>query len=426
MNLSNKRDTLITGHFVAMAMNREGIRVERLNVQPVFARSVEIVERKGLGHPDYMADAVAEAVSVALCKEYIRRFGSVLHHNVDKVLIVGGQSKPKFGGGEVLAPIYVLVAGRATTEVKTDVGGIESVPIGPLVLEAVRSWIKGNIRYLDPDIHTIIDYKIGKGSADLVSIFERQKKIPGANDTSLGVGFAPLSETEKLVLEVERYLNSADLKRELPMVGEDVKVMGIRRESTIELTIAVGMVSRHIKSKDDYFFAKEEVKKRVEDLSARIIDKDVNVYVNTGDDPYAKDESGVYLVVTGTSAEHGDDGATGRGNRANGLITPMRPMSMEATAGKNPVNHVGKIYNVLARMIAEKIAQETEVEEAYVELISQIGRPINDPLVAHVGLVANEEVYNNAVKYIEPILNEYLEKTAKLQSEFIEGRIQLF
>ncbi|MEM2795398.1 MAG: methionine adenosyltransferase, partial [Thermofilaceae archaeon] len=190
MNLSNKRDTLITDHFAAMAMNRNGIRVERLNVQPVFARSVEIVERKGLGHPDYMADAVAEAVSVALCKEYIRRFGSVLHHNMDKVLIVGGQSKPKFGGGEVLAPIYVLVAGRATTEVKTDLGGVESVPIGPLVLEAVRSWIKGNIRYLDPNIHTIIDYKIGKGSADLVSIFERRKKIPGANDTSLGVGFA--------------------------------------------------------------------------------------------------------------------------------------------------------------------------------------------------------------------------------------------
>ncbi|MEM2372118.1 MAG: methionine adenosyltransferase [Thermofilaceae archaeon] len=407
-------------------MNRNGIRVERLNVQPVFARSVEIVERKGLGHPDYMADAVAEAVSVALCKEYIRRFGSVLHHNMDKVLIVGGQSKPKFGGGEVLAPIYVLVAGRATTEVKTDLGGVESVPIGPLVLEAVRSWIKGNIRYLDPNIHTIIDYKIGKGSADLVSIFERRKKIPGANDTSLGVGFAPLSETEKLVLEVERYLNSFDLKRELPMVGEDVKVMGIRKESTIELTIAVGMVSRHIKSKDDYFYAKEEVKKRVENLSARIIDKDVNVYVNTGDDPDAKDESGIYLVVTGTSAEHGDDGATGRGNRANGLITPMRPMSMEATAGKNPVNHVGKIYNVLARMIAEKIAQETEVEEAYVELISQIGRPINDPLVAHVGLVAKEEVYNIAVKYVEPILNEYLENVTKLQNEFIEGRIHLF
>ncbi|MEM2217277.1 MAG: methionine adenosyltransferase, partial [Thermofilaceae archaeon] len=217
-----------------------------------------------------------------------------------------------------------------------------------------------------------------------------------------------------------------DLKRELPMVGEDVKVMGIRKESTIELTIAVGMVSRHIKSKDDYFYAKEEVKKRVENLSARIIDKDVNVYVNTGDDPDAKDESGIYLVVTGTSAEHGDDGATGRGNRANGLITPMRPMSMEATAGKNPVNHVGKIYNVLARMIAEKIAQETEVEEAYVELISQIGRPINDPLVAHVGLVAKEEVYNIAVKYVEPILNEYLENVTKLQNEFIEGRIHLF
>ena len=407
-------------------MKHDNLVVERLEVPPISLRSIELVERKGLGHPDYIADAVAEAVSVALCKEYIKRFGEVLHHNVDKVLVVGGQARPKFGGGEVIAPMYIIVAGRATAEVRTERGGVEVVPIGPIVLRAAKDWIRRSFRYLDPERHVIIDYKIGRGSADLISIFERRGKYPGANDTSLGVGFAPLSETEKLVLEVERYLNSPELKRELPMVGEDVKVMGLRRGSCIELTVAVAMISRHLRSRDEYLYAKEEVKRRVEDLAEKITEKEVRVYVNTGDDPRALDESGYYLVVTGTSAEHGDDGATGRGNRVNGLITPMRPMSMEAAAGKNPVNHVGKLYNVLANILARRIVEETDVDEAYVKLLSQIGRPINEPLIAYVGLVASEEAYASAAKEAEAIVREGLDGITKLLSEIVEGRITLF
>lgn len=405
---------------------QRNIVLERLDVPPLVRRHVEFVERKGLGHPDYMADAIAESVSMALSKEYLRRYGGVLHHNVDKVLIVGGQSRPRFGGGEVIAPIYVLVAGRATTEVKTASGGEEIVPVGPIVLKAAKSWVKNNFRFLNPDEHIIVDYKIGKGSADLVSIFKRRGEYPGANDTSLGVGFAPLSDTEKLVLEVERYLNSQVLKKELPMIGEDVKVMAVRRGDLIELTVAVAFVSRFIANRDEYIYAKEEVKRRIEDLSSKVTSKDVKVYVNTGDDITAKDESGYYLVVTGTSAEHGDDGATGRGNRVNGLITPMRPMSMEAAAGKNPVNHVGKLYNVLAHNIANRAVKETGVEEVYVKLLSQIGRPINDPLVAYVGVVSGENEYNRSKKELESIVIDELDRVNKLLYEIIEEKITPF
>ncbi|MCC6051034.1 MAG: methionine adenosyltransferase [Thermofilum sp.] len=403
-----------------------GIVVERFETPPIARRNVEFVERKGLGHPDYIADAVAEAVSRALCREYLKRYGEVLHHNVDKVLVVGGQSRPKFGGGEVLAPIYILVAGRATTEVRTEGGATETVPVGPIVLEASKEWIRSNFRFLNPEKHVIVDYKIGKGSADLVAIFKRRKEYPGANDTSLGVGFAPLSDTERLVLEVERYLNSPKVKSELPMVGEDVKVMAVRTGSKIELTVAVAFVSKFIAGREEYLSVKEEVKRRIEDLAAKITDKEVIVHVNTGDDPSALDESGYYLVVTGTSAEHGDDGATGRGNRVNGLITPMRPMSMEAAAGKNPVNHVGKLYNVVAHRAAAKIVEETGVEEAYVKLLSQIGRPINDPLVAYVGVVADESSFARAKGEIEGIVREQLDGINRLLSEFVEGKVQIF
>lgn len=405
---------------------QRNIVVERLEHPPIARRNVEIVERKGLGHPDYIADAVAESVSAALCREYMKRFGEVLHHNVDKVLVVGGQSRPKFGGGELLAPIYILVAGRATTEVKTESGAVETLPIGPIVLSASKAWIRSNFRFLDPETHVVIDYRIGKGSADLVSIFQRRKTYPGANDTSLGVGFAPLSETERLVLETERYLNSPKVKSELPMVGEDVKVMAVRVGSRIDLTVAVAFVSKYIAGRHEYLSAKEEVKRRIEDLAAKITDKEVRVYVNTGDDPTATDESGYYLVVTGTSAEHGDDGATGRGNRANGLITPMRPMSMEAAAGKNPVNHVGKLYNVVANLAAAKIVEETGVEEAYVKLLSQIGRPINEPLIAYVGIIADEGGFARAKSEAESIVQEQLDGINRLLFDFMNGKLVPF
>lgn len=221
----------------------------------------------------------------------------------------------------------------------------------------------------------VIDYRVGMGSTDLVGVYElgvKATKVPLANDTSIGVGFAPLTDTERLVLETERLLNSREFKAKLPEVGEDVKVMGgLRIGKDVKLTIASAIISSLVKDKDHYINVKEEVKNKVLDLAAKITPNlTVDVTVNAADKP----EHGIfYLTVTGTSAEHGDDGATGRGNRANGLITPMRPMTMEATAGKNPVSHIGKLYNVLANRIAERIYGEVKgLKEVYVYLLSQL------------------------------------------------------
>lgn len=101
------------------------------------------------------------------------------------------------------------------------------------------------------------------------------------------------------------------------------------------------------------------------------------------DDPHAHSGSGLHLTVTGLSTEMGDDGQVGRGNRMNGLITPGRPMSLEAAAGKNPVAHVGKIYNVLANAIARALcSQLPEVVEANVQLLSAIGQSLTQPRMA--------------------------------------------
>ncbi len=400
------------------------IVVEEVKWQPVETLSVELVERKGVGHPDYIADSIAEAASRALSKYYIEHYGTILHHNLDKVLLVGGQANPRFGGGEVLQPIYIIIAGRATTEVKTS-SGIEPIPIGTLLLGAAKEWIKNNIRYLDPEEHVVVDYKIGKGSVDLVGVYELGKKMPLANDTSFGVGYAPMTILEKLVYETERYLNSPKVKKELPEVGEDVKVMGLRRDKTIDLTVAAATISKLIPDLDHYLAVKEEITNRVLNLASRIApDYEICVHVNVADRP---DKGIIYLTVTGTSAEHGDDGATGRGNRVNGLITPMRPMSLEATAGKNPVSHVGKIYNVLAKIVAERIYNEVKgIREVYVKILSQIGRPINDPLVANVKVLPEERLTNDMTHEIQSIVNEYLEKIRDVTKLILDEKVILF
>jgi S-adenosylmethionine synthetase len=405
------------------------ITINTINRKPVSELNVELVERKGLGHPDYIADASAEAVSRALSNYYLEKYGVILHHNVDKVLVVGGQANPRFGGGDVLQPIYILVAGRVTTEVKTATS-VEKVPVGPIIISSIKEWIKENFRFLDPDKHVVIDYRVGMGSTDLVGVYElgvKAVKVPLANDTSIGVGFAPLTDTERLVLETERLLNSREFKAKLPEVGEDVKVMGLRVGKDVKLTIASALISSLVKDKDHYLNVKEEVKNKVLDLAAKITPNlTVDVTVNAADKP----EHGIYYItVTGTSAEHGDDGAVGRGNRANGLITPMRPMTMEATAGKNPVSHIGKLYNVLANKIAERIYGEVKgLREVYVYLLSQIGKPINEPLVANVELLTESgaELTGEVKSEVEGIVNEELENITALTDLVVKSKVTLF
>jgi len=404
------------------------IVVEESKFPDVEEFDVEIVERKGLGHPDYICDAVAEAVSRGLSTYYLENFGRILHHNVDKVLLVGGQSNPWFGGGIVLQPIYIIVSGRLTTEVYTPTG-VKPIPFGSIIMDSAKKWLVDNFRFLNPNIHVIVDYKVGRGSVDLKSIVEAETDIPLANDTSVGLSFAPLSLLERLVYETERFLNSRSFKAKYPMVGEDVKVMGLRNGKHISLTIAAAMISSLIQDIGEYWAIKEQVKEEVLNLASRIASNyDVEVYINTGD---IREKNIAYLTVTGTSAEHGDDGATGRGNRVNGLITPFRPMSLEATAGKNPVSHVGKVYNVVARDIANTIytkLSDREVSTVYVSLLSQIGKEIDKPHMANIKIKMTKgyNLTTDIKREAESIANEKLDKIRDYTKMIIEGKITIF
>jgi S-adenosylmethionine synthetase len=383
---------------------------------------VEIVERKGLGHPDTICDALAEALSRNLCREYRHRFGEILHHNVDKALLCGGRANPAFGGGEVIEPIDIYLAGRAISE-----SGGERIPICDMAIEGSRAWLRANMHALDAQRHVRIHSLVRPGSADLRTLFSRRKQstAPLANDTSVGVGHAPLSRLERLVLAVEKRINGRDRVRDRPAWGEDVKVIGIRSDNEIQLTIACAMIGRHLENIDDYFGQKLALADLARELAAEHGFSACDVGVNTSDAPAA---DAIYLTVTGTSAEAGDDGQVGRGNRVNGLITPCQPMSLEAAAGKNPITHVGKIYNVVARDIAETLAAELpEVAKAQCLMVSRIGTPISEPAMLQIRLSTRDRYPLAKLKQrVEAISADRIARIPLLVDDFVAGKIELF
>ena len=392
-----------------------------LSALPAADNDVEIVERKGLGHPDTICDALAETLSRNLCREYQRRFGEVLHYNVDKALLCGGRSAPAFGGGAVLAPINIYLAGRAVNKV-----GNDAIDIGAIAIDGSRAWLRANLHALNADHDVRIHEVIQPGSVDLQHLFARRGgESPLANDTSIGVGYAPMSPLEQLVLAAEKRINGRARNRDHPAWGEDIKVMGVRQGGLVNLTVACAMIGRHLAHIDDYLAEKAAVGNLVRELAAAHGFADCETGINTADDPKA---GVIYLTVTGTSAEAGDDGQVGRGNRVNGLITPCRPMSLEAAAGKNPVTHAGKIYNVVAQRIAETlVATVPQLSAAQCMMISRIGAPVTRPAVIEIKLATRDHYpVARLRRRVEQITAEALDGIHKLANDFMEDKIAVY
>ena len=399
---------------------KRNIQIEALNQIPLEKQRIELVERKCLGHPDSIADGIAESISQALCKVYLEEFGAVLHHNTDQGEVVAGESCPKFGGGKMIRPIYVLIDGRATKQFN----GI-TVPTDVVAIEAAHTYLHKILPELNLTRDVMIDSRLGNGSTDLRDVFKpRQGKVPRSNDTSFGVGHAPFSEVETIIRNTSNYIDTK-LRKKYPAIGQDIKIMGLRDGDKITLTIACAIVDKYcagIKEYQDYMALLSE---EIGNVAKKSTKRKIVVNVNTADD--IKNKS-VFLTVTGTSAEMGDDGSVGRGNRCNGLITPNRPMSMEATSGKNPINHIGKIYNLLSTQIAQESVKKVDgIEEMYVRLLSQIGKPIDLPLVASVQVLPKKGVTLQEINSeINAIVDDNLANVTSITEKVIRGELKTF
>jgi S-adenosylmethionine synthetase len=396
------------------------IAIDDIRDPPPGERPVEVVERKGIGHPDTICDALAEEVSRALSRHYVERFGQVLHHNVDKAILCGGVSSPRFGGGEVTEPIEIILAGRVTSSV----AGV-AVPAEALATEACRAWLKAHFHALDPDRHLRLSCRFRPGSEDLADLFARGRGVAvRANDTSIGVGFWPLSPLERTVLDIERWINDPARKEQSPELGEDVKVLGVREGATTRFTIACALVSAFVRDATDYLTKKTRLSEDIAGRARSWLGGPAEVLVNSADDA---ERGSFYLTVTGTSAEAGDDGQVGRGNRVNGLITPCRPMTMEAAAGKNPVSHVGKLYNVAAAFIAQDLVSRLpDISAAECMLVSRIGAPIGEPQTVSLRLRSSDRPAVEHAEAAREIIEIHLRGLPALSQRLVAGELGIY
>ncbi len=415
-----------------------GIFVEPVAAPPTSGRRFEVVERKGVGHPDTICDLVMNEISVELSQLYMKELGFVQHHNLDKALLAAGQSENRFGGGKVLKPIKLILGDRATFWSDGHVFPVEEV-----AARTARSWFEKNLRFVREE-NVEFQFEIGTAASELRSIFAKQAQrtkrtmmmmMMAANDTSALVGYAPATKTETAVLQTERYINSAEFKSEFPESGEDVKVMAFRNGGVLELTIAIAFVDRHVDSEKHYFQRKKEMLQAVSEFHRRegYFDS-VGITINNLDREGAGME-GIYLTVLGTSADSSDSGQVGRGNRVNQVISLMRPAGSEAAAGKNPVSHIGKIYNVMCFNLADEIYRNAgggggEIEEVFVWMYNTIGHRADSPRAVVVQPVVGAGGRDGRVspateKEIIRVVRDNLGRMDGLCSDLVSGKIRL-
>ncbi|WP_130799965.1 methionine adenosyltransferase [Streptomyces otsuchiensis] len=319
----------------------------------------ELVERKGVGHPDTMCDAIAERMSRYYSQHCLREFGGVAHHWFDKVTLYGGGADIDYGRGELTSPYRVKVFGKGAFRV-----GTTEIPVHDLMFRAAADVLTEVTTGFDPARHLVVELGVvdhqgsGRGAsryqpaspADLVPL--RSAGLV-SNDTNLLHGYAPLSRLETAVQGLEHRVNGPDFKHRHPDTGWDVKVFGSRRGDAFSLVVNMPFLAAHIESMDHYRVRKAVVQQELEEYTRSLGLDDCAMLMN------ATDRNGrPYLTALGSVADTGDVGVVGRGNRVNGLITPMRPMSIEAPAGKNPLDHTGKIYNIMAQRLARQVHEQ--------------------------------------------------------------------
>jgi S-adenosylmethionine synthetase len=348
----------------------------------------EIVERKGRGHPDTLADRLAETLSRAYSRFTLQEHGTILRHQFDKLSLMGGKCDVHFGGGSFRSPVRLLINGRVTQTF-----GSTRIFFRDLLISTAEEFLSTELKNFDFYTNCRVMLEVAshstrgmiseKGGSSPTHFRFRPRALsdlpehtrPMANDTAVGCAWAPFSPTEAVVLELERTLTADAARASHPWLGSDVKIMACRVGDTLNITISVPQVSSHVHSAADYFANKDLIFSMVQHVLSERGFRKTNVTLSPGDE---LTEELIYLRLTGSCIESGDEGQVNRGNRIGGVTSSRRPFSIEGLSGKNPAYHAGKLYSVMAWDIANEIWVEQKLPcEVYI--VSQLDRPLEDP-----------------------------------------------
>jgi S-adenosylmethionine synthetase len=378
-----------------------------VTTRDLYNPPVEFVERKGVGHPDTICDALAEDLARTLAKDYLEHTGAIRHFNVDKAILAAGAVDIDFGGGEHVKPSKLVLVGKATF-------GFAWQP-DP---EALAHEYKERLLELLPDATPEafdVEVWLNRSSSDLAAVVHAETIAPLANDTSFAAVSLPRSVLESTVHAVEYHLNSAEYRARQP-IGRDIKVMGARVGEQMTVTVACPILATAVADRDAYDRVVDAVQVDTARLASEIAGRSVTVQVNQADQ-----EDSVYLTLTGTSAEAGDDGQVGRGNRFGGLITPYRPMSLEAAAGKNPAAHVGKTYHAIGSDICDHLLERGDVDEVTVRLLSSIGHSVTEPQAVHIEVAGDVGTAD-----VRDVAEKCFDDWAAVTDRLVAGEYELF
>ncbi len=338
---------------------------------------VEVIERKGFGHPDSIADAISAQVQMWIAAES-RSSDGIPYAYVDKTLVICGVAEPHWGGGSILIPCRAIVP--IVVSEKTDLSGCDAV---------VRGVIQERVP-LYPVSDIPVDIVRRPPSAHSLRTFSSEPC--GSEDSCVSVAYAPQSPLESAVRELEGDLTS--LRQSHPAIGTDAKWLVFGTKRSVRIVAAVALIGQRLSSVRQYRHLKDCIRQRIAE-AIQPLAENVEVAVNP-DDRYRI--SSVYLTVTGSSVEGGDCGVTGRGNRWNGLICAMRPISIEAACGKPSVNHPSVFGSRAAEIIAEALARQSGIRRAEVAVISRVGDDVRQPTGVMARLVADRAVSGSKLK----------------------------
>lgn len=380
---------------------------------------VEVVERKGIGHPDTLADALAERMSVAYSRHCRDRFGAVLHHNLDKLYLRGGHAHTGLGQFKMTEPTLLVIGGR----ISSSFAG-EPIAYRELFETVARDYLATVLPHFDVDKWLHIQHATTdrsrfptwfrpRGLDDLPEL-----RQPTGSDTVAVTAWWPLTPTERLVLSLERYLNKEATGPRYPHLGQDIKVMAVRRGRRVIATVNVAVHPSAAPTVNAYESVLALLWPELMAVAEQTVgaDLEVNVCINTQvSNPYAAKRQ--YLLGSGTCLEFGEEGFVGRGNGASGLIAVHRPKSVEAAFGKNPTYHSGKVYSLYGEQIAREVHVETGAA-ATVTIVSGNSIPLRDPTYVAVDLDGDADVAAAKI-----IVNRVLETTDHVALAVDEGRL---
>ena len=345
--------------------------------------SFEVVERKGIGHPDTVADAVAERISVEYSRYCLEHFGVILHHNVDKFAALGGLVDVDWGKADMIEPIRAVVNGRVSASFNN-----EQIPLKEIFTKAIKDQLSTSLPLLDSSKWLeIIDHSTSYSKNPRWFNPLTLDDIPDhsnlfANDTSAVVSYWPLTESEQLALKLEGYFYDENQKPKNEEFGQDIKVMVVRRDNKFDITLCVPFVSKYLDGPDSYWNKLCMLESKLKDYTRDILGKTVGIDLKVNPHDQKKkasvDAKSFYFVASGGALDYGEEGVVGRGNNRLGIIPSFRPYTMEAACGKNPVYHVGKVLGLVADVLAKKVATKCDCNTE-VWIVTRNADPLFEP-----------------------------------------------